>query len=277
NKELKKQLAAESRVVVGLEKEVERLKVGGIAAVRAVKKAVAAETAARHSEDHVPSAAAPAASAEDELRQERENRIAEITKELSPLELRKTNLRARIGAGQAEVSSLARATLDTRMIPPPGGFIRDGYVYGRRLTCGRREIVRSPNAWEVHRHTDSCYTSYRIGSAVRQGDFRTQHEKSMAIEAAKRGLLPLFEEMRPLDGKLTELKAELGELRRAKIEEGRRLAVVVLKHKETGETIQRILTQQKIDNLTVFKLVDGETKRISLDDWESIEHSEKGG
>lgn len=277
NRNLEKQLAAESRVVIGLEKEVERLKVGGIAAVRAVKKAVAAETAARHGEDHVPSAAAPAASGTDELRRERESRIAEITKGISDLEPRITNLRAQIARGQAEVSSLTRATVDTRKEVPSGCYVDGDSIYRRRLTCGRRVILRSPNYWEVHRHTDSCYTSYRIGPAVKQGDFRTRHEKGMAIEAVRRGLLPLFEEMRPLDGKLTELKAELGELRRAKIEEGRRLAVMVLKHKETGETIQGIVTKQKIDNLTVFKLVDGETKRISLDDWESIEHEEGSG
>ena len=269
NTELKAQLAAESSVVTGLKEEIERLKVGGVAAVRAVAEAAAAEAAARR-------AAAPPAPNADELRQEGENRIAEITKGISALEPRITNLRAQIARGQAEVSSLTKATLDVQVTPPPGGFISNGYVYGKRLTCGRREVLRSPNSWEVHRHDESCYTSYQIGPAVKQGDFRTQHEKDMAVEAARRGLLPLFEEMRPLDEELSQLKEELGKLRKEKIEEGQRpeegkAVVMVLKHKETGETIKGTLTKQKINNLTVFKLTDGGTKLINPDEWETIE------
>ena len=47
--------------------------------------------------------------------------------------------------------------------------------------------------------------------------------------------------------------------------------VMVLKHKETGETIKGTLTEQKINNLTVFKLADGETKFINPDEWETLE------
>jgi hypothetical protein len=96
----------------------------------------------------------------------------------------------------------------------------------------------------------------------------------MAIEAAQRGLLPLFEEMRPLDEELAQLKEELGGLRKGDIEEAKRLeeaAVMVLRHKESGETIKGILTKQKINNLTVFKLADGRTKSINPDEWETIE------
>ena len=272
NKKLEEQLAIEDDLVAKLKDEVERLKVDGIAAVRAVKRAVAAEAV----EEETRRAEALIKPSKDKLRQEREKRIAEVAKEISTLEPSITNLRAQIARVQAEVSSLTRATLDARMIPPPGGYISGGYVYRRRLTCGRREILRSPNSWEVHRHTEYCYTSYRIGPAVKQGDFRTRHDKDMATEAARKKLLPLFEEMRPLDEELAQLKEELGKLRKEKIEEGQRpeegeAVVVVLKYKETGETIKGTLTKQKINNLTVFKLADGGTKLINPDEWETLE------
>ena len=45
--------------------------------------------------------------------------------------------------------------------------------------------------------------------------------------------------------------------------------VIVLKHKETGETIEGTLTKQRVNNLRVFKLTDGHTKFINPDEWES--------
>jgi len=211
NEKLKEQVTAKSALASQLKEEVERLKAAGVAAVKAVEKA-AAETAEK-------AATMPNV---DAHRQGRESRMAEITKAISALELRITNLRVKISRGKAKVSTLIRATVDVRMIPPRGGFIRDGYVYGRRLTCGRPEVVRSPDPWRVHRHTDSCYDSYRIGPAVKKGDFRTAHERSMAIEAARAKLLPLFEELRPLEKELAPLKKELGKLRKEKIDEAAR-------------------------------------------------------
>ena len=271
---LKEQLAAGSSEITGLKEEVERLKVGGVAAVRAVAEAAAAEAAARRAA--VP--AAPAVPSADDPRQERENRIPEITKAIADLEQRKTNLRAQIGAGQTEVSALTRATVYTRMPVPTGCFVEGQNIYRKRLICGHPEVTRTPYRWDVyvHRHTNSCYTSDLIGPAVKEGDFRTQHDKDMAIEAAKAKILPLFEEMRALDNVLDSSKKELAELRKEKTSEAKtpedgEAVVVVLKHKETGETIKGTLTKQKINNLTVFKLADGETKLINPDEWKTIE------
>jgi ATP-dependent protease ClpP protease subunit len=44
-----------------------------------------------------------------------------------------------------------------------------------------------------------------------------------------------------------------------------------LKHKKTGEIITGTVTKQKINKMTVFKLEDGETKFITLDEWEVLE------
>jgi hypothetical protein len=49
------------------------------------------------------------------------------------------------------------------------------------------------------------------------------------------------------------------------------IVVMTIKHKETGETIKGTLTKQKINNLTVFKLADGGTELINLDEWEISE------
>jgi len=276
NNKLKKQLTAESSVVTGLKEEIESLKVGGVAAVRAVAEAAAAEAAARQS-------AEPATPSTDELRlvdrQERENRIAEITKGISALEPRITNLRAQIARGQAEASALARATLDAKMIVSPGCFVEGENLYRRKLICGRPEVLRSPNSWEVHTHSDSCYSRYGynsqlLGPAVKRGDFRTALDKDMAIEAVKAKLLPLFEEVRALDAELDPLKKELGELRKEKISGAKtpeEVVKVTLKHKGTGETIEGVLTKQKINDLAVFKLADGGTKSINPDEWETIE------
>jgi chromosome segregation ATPase len=272
NDRLKEQLAAESSVVTGLKEEVERLKVGGVAAVKAVEKAFATEAAARQAE--VP--AEPEVPSADEPPQEGEKSIPEITKAIADLELRKTNLRAQIGAGQTEVSALTRATIDTRMPVLTGCFVDGQNIYRKRLICGHPEVVKSPYRSDVyaHHHTDSCFTSDLIGPAVKEGDFRTQHDKDMAIEAAKAKMLPLFEEVRALDKELDQLQKELAELRKEKPSEAKtpeEAPGTVLKHKETGETIKGTLTKQKINNLTVFKLANGETKLINPDEWETLE------
>ena len=281
NNTLKEQLAAGSSVVTGLKEEIERLKVGGVAAVRAVAEAAVAEAAARQTA--VPAAPeapeapeAPAVPSADEPRREGENRTPGITKAVADLELRKTNLRAQIGAGQTEVSALTRTTIDTRMAVPTGCFVDGQNIYRKRLICGHPETAKSPYRWDVyaHHHTDSCYTSDLIGPAVKEGDFRTQHDKDMAIEAAKAKILPLFEEMRALDKELDRLQKELAELRKEKTSEAKtpeEAPGTVLKHKETGETIKGTLTKQKINNLTVFKLADGGTKLINTDEWKTLE------
>jgi len=48
----------------------------------------------------------------------------------------------------------------------------------------------------------------------------------------------------------------------------------VLKHKQTGETITGTLTNQKINNLTVFRLEDGATKFINPGEWEVVKADE---
>lgn len=250
NEKLKEQVAAQSALASQLKEEIERLKVGGVAAVKAVEKAVAAEAAAAEA----AARQAAAVSSPDELRQERERRMAEITKGISDLELRKTNLRVQIGAGQIGVSALVRASLDARMIPPAGGFISRGQVYRREMRGG-----------------NECFVP--IGPAVKVGDFRTQKDKDTAIEAAKAKLLPLFEEVRALDDELGLLQKELDGLKQKKISGAKpseEIVVVVLKHKGTGETIKGAVTKQRINGLAVFNPTDGGTKLISLDEWETI-------
>jgi hypothetical protein len=170
----------------------------------------------------------------DTLRQEQEKRTLEVTKAITDLELCIKNLRVRIGRGQAKVSSLTKATVDARVELPPGAYIevdRDTgieYIYRRELTCGRLEGTgRAPGASRFgfvseHRHSENCYTHRNIGPAVRVGDFRTVHDRTLAIEAAKTELLPFYEELRPLEKELAQLKEELGKLRKEKIEEGKR-------------------------------------------------------
>ena len=166
--------------------------------------------------------------------------IGETTQAIAAFETRRTNLRARIAAGQSKVSALARATLDVRTRTP----------YGKTYVEG-----------------------------VREGDFRTQHDKDVAIQAAKEELLPLYEEMRFLEAELEPLKKLLAEMLREQAQETRASpppqdpvgGPTVLKHKQTGETIKGILTQAKVNNLRVFKLADGGTRFINPGEWEAID------
>ena len=197
-----------------------------------------------------------------ETRSERENEencLEELKKAIAELEAQKTNARARINAGQAEVSALTRATIDLPMQVPPHGMVQDGQVY-------RRESI------EQHPY----YRYIPIGPAVKQGDFRTQRDKDQAIQEVRARLLPLFEEVRTLDAQLEPLKSELAQL----VRQGARQDEVAppdegpsttLKHKQTGETIKGILTEAKINNLRVFNLADGGTKFINPDEWETLE------
>jgi len=274
NEKLKEQVVAQSALASQLKEEVERLKVGGVAAVKALAEAAAAEAA-------VAAAAPPTAPVPDTetLRQEREERIAEVVKTVAYLEILRTNLRVQIARGQAEVTALVRGTVDTRAEVPSGCYVDGEKIYRKKLTCGRPVILRCSTCTthpckHEHTHSESCYTSYPIGPAVRAGDFRTQYDKDMAIEAARRKQLPLFEEMRPLEKELAQLQEELGKLRKESIEEARtpeEAAGTVLKHKETGETIKGTLTKEKVNNLTVFKLADGGTKLINPEEWETVE------
>ena len=193
NEKLKEQATAKSALASQLKEEVERLKAAGVAAVAAE----AVEEAATMSNV-------------DAHRQGREKRMAEITKAISTLEPRITNLRVEIARGKAKVSALIRASIDVRMIPPPGGYIKDGQVWRR----GKRyNVGTAKDPWWRYR------PDVPIGPAVKKGDFRTAHERSMAVEAAKTKLLPLFEELRPLEKELAQLKKELGKLRKEKIDE----------------------------------------------------------
>ena len=197
-----------------------------------------------------------------ETRTEREkegDRLEELKKAIAELEVQKTNARARINAGQAEVSALTRATIDVPMQVPPHGMVKDGQVYRRML------IDNAP-----------YYQYVPIGPAIKEGDFRTQRDKDQAIQEAKVKLLPLFEEVRAMDAQLEPLKSELAQL----VRQGARQDEVappdegpstILKHKQTGETIKGILTEAKINNLRVFKLADGGTKFINPDEWEALE------
>ena len=274
NEKLKEQAVAQSALASQLKEEVERLRGGGVAAVKAVEEAAAAEAAARQTaaEAAARQAAAPAGLSADELRQEREKRIAEITKDISALETRKTNLRSQIGAGQAEVTAFAKASVDAQVMPPAGGYTEapsryhpDGQVYARQRW----------NAGSVT-YPDWRERTFPVGPAIQRGDFRTQHDKDIAIAAAQKKLLPLFEELRPLEKELAQLKEELGKLNKEKIGEGKRIeketiVVMVLKHKATGETIKGILTNQKVNNLRAFKLEDGGTKFINPEEWETAD------
>ena len=267
---LQGELADQTALATRREKEIERLRVGGVAAVKAVEEALKAEAEA---------AAARAAVEKntpgpDQPRQEREQRIAEIAKDIAALEPRITNLRAQIARGQAEVSSLIKATIDVRTPVPPGAYISNGHIYVKKLTCNRVETGSSTYPWGGHRHSDACYEIYHIGPEVKKGDYRTQRDKDAAIEAAKKGLIPLFDEVRSLSQELAQRKEELGSLRREEIGAAAEVTedvLTTLRHKETGETIQGALTDQKVNNLTVFKLEQGGTKFINLDEWEPVE------
>jgi hypothetical protein len=138
---------------------------------------------------------------------ETQNRVADLAAQIA-------ELTPKVAQARAKVTNLIRTTLDTPMVPPPGGFIRDGQMYRRDLTCGR-STARVYPYYYGHVHDASCYTDTPIGPAVRAGDFRSAHEKDKAIQAAKEENLPSEKMLLDLRNELEKAKQELGRLRTA--------------------------------------------------------------
>lgn len=144
-------------------------------------------------------------------------RIKELLAQQEKAEKRIADLMVTISGGQAKISSLARATIDKRMEVPRGCFVERGNIYRRRLICGRPEILRSPEPWRVHRHTDACYSRYGydsdlVGPTVIPGDFRTLYDRTAAINAIRAELAPVHVELRAIKEELGKVKAEVGTL-----------------------------------------------------------------
>lgn len=114
-----------------------------------------------------PASASPSVAPSSGSADEAAGRIADLERQLQ-------DLRSRIALGQAEVTRLIRATVDTRYVPPPGGRVYDGQVW-RRESDANGNVIR----WVP------------LGPAVKQGDFRTAGQRDAAIAEAKAALLPL--------------------------------------------------------------------------------------
>ena len=113
--------------------------------------------------------------------------------------------------------SVARATIDQRMIPPPGGQIINGQIYRRVLNCNYSEPNYTRQFQYGHTHNESCYRSELIGPAVKAGDFRSLRDKEDAVRKAKEENLPLEQELASLEKQLAESKVQLGKLRFGKM------------------------------------------------------------
>jgi small-conductance mechanosensitive channel len=104
--------------------------------------------------------------------------IADAKKEQADLEAQIAQLEPRVNLGRSKIMSLSRATMDVRLIPP------DGH--------GEEWFLWHPS--------------------VRPGDFRSQHDKEMAINAAKEELLPLETDLKALKDEQEKVMKRLAEL-----------------------------------------------------------------
>ena len=141
-----------------------------------------------------PSALAPpAAPVRDEAQ------IAEVERAAAELDTKITALQARVNQGRSKVLAVTRGTIDVRMVPPAGGAIIGG------------QVCRLDPNYPYYPY----YNYVPIGPAVRQGDFRTQRDKDIAIQTAKEELLPLEQELKTLRDESTKTKEKLAKLRAA--------------------------------------------------------------
>lgn len=169
-----------------------------------VADAVKSEPANSRAESNVSSIKADTPVAPDSSALERS--VADLQKRIELL-------RPRVGAGRSKIASLVRATIDQRMIPPPGGQIINGQIYRRVLSCNYNSSNYTRQFQYGHTHDESCYRSEQIGPAVKAGDFRSARDKDDAIRGAKEENLPLEVELTSLEKQLIESKSQLGKLR----------------------------------------------------------------
>jgi len=186
----------------------------------AAKGGAAAEATATNTLAAPVGTAAPGTTAapvrDEQAIKEAERSVAELQSAITPIQ-------ARVNQAKSKIMSIIRGTVDVPMIPPAGGFVRDGQIYTLRCT-------EPPSRWIItgshtdaygnviqersqiyHTHRDSCYQP--IGPAVKVGDFRTVLERNKAIQAAKDANLPLEQELKSLQDELAKAKANLAKLR----------------------------------------------------------------
>jgi len=199
NNSLKTQLESEKESAAA---QIEELK-AQLAAARQVRPppgAAAAPPTPAHPAG-AGSRATPGAPATPPAPVRDEAQIAEAEQAVADVQARIEPLLAQVNLARGKVMSLIRATVDVRMIPPAGGYISGGMVYG--LACNA--------TYQYHTHDSHCYKP--IGPAVRVGDFRTAHDKEKAVQAAKEANMPLELELKTLSDELKKTKEKLAKLR----------------------------------------------------------------
>ncbi|MCX5676935.1 MAG: hypothetical protein NTX87_18245 [Planctomycetota bacterium] len=222
NNSLKRQLESQKSTAAA---QIEQLK-AQLAAAKQGTAAVAAAASPGSAEPAAPGTpAAPSAPGTPPAPVRDEAQIAEVERAVVDLEARIQPLQAQVNQARSKVMSLIRATVDVRMVPPAGAFIRGGQIYSLRCTepSVRWTIRRShtdafgntvDERYPVyHTHGDSCYQP--TGPAVKVGDFRTVFERDKAIQAAKDANLPLEQELKTLRDELAKTKEKLAKLRAA--------------------------------------------------------------
>jgi len=172
--QFKAQGAAEKAIAI---QEIAGLKTELDLAKRA-SAAVAASVAAKGSTVPPESASAQAAEHSKSLNL----MTAEAEKEVADLQARLTELQGRAGLARTKVSNLQQATVDLRLVPPPG---RPGQP------------------------------QYSYPSPTRRGDFRSEMEKQEAVRKAKEILVPIEIELRKTQDDLAKAKLNLAKTRAA--------------------------------------------------------------
>jgi hypothetical protein len=143
---------------------------------------------------------------------------SQIQEQIVDLEAKIVELRPRLALANARVTNITKATVNSEAEAPSGGFIRGGTIYRRILICQRPQILRSPDHFKEHVHSESCYGSQAIGPSLRRGDFPTAFERDKAAQIAREEASPLKLQMAQLTKALEKAKQELGKLRAAEIQ-----------------------------------------------------------
>lgn len=112
-------------------------------------------------------------------------------------------LRPLLKLAMDKVTALIRSSVDVNMVPPSFGKIEHGQVY-------RRDAVNRGSA----EYPSWRYYYVPIGPAVKVGDFRTDHDRTRAIQAAEQEAAPLKLQMAQLR---TDLERAVQELKAAQI------------------------------------------------------------
>jgi len=196
NNSLKRQLESQKSTAAA---QIEQLK-AQLAAAKQDTAAVAAPVSPGSAEPAAPGTpAAPSAPGTPPMPVRDETQIAEVERAAAELDTKITALQARVNQGRSKVLAVTRGTIDVRMVPPAGGAIIGG------------QVCRLDPNYPYYPY----YNYVPIGPAVRQGDFRTQRDKDIAIQTAKEELLPLEQELKTLRDELTKTKEKLAKLRAA--------------------------------------------------------------